>query len=224
MSNQGPYGPPPPPGGGGYGPPPGPPPPPGGGGYGPPAPPGGGGYGPPPGGYPPPPGGFGAPQHPPQGYPQQGYPQQGQQQGYPQQGQQPGYPQQGYPQGYGQQAMQPYGQPQAYDPATMGELRVHTSFFFMQWILFLVSTNVEINGRKMSRPWGWSTIPLPAGPYEVRVSFNYMFGPTGGAVQRIAIHPGYTTTLRYSAPFFLFMGGDLNVIPPQPSHMLPPVR
>jgi hypothetical protein len=120
--------------------------------------------------------------------------------------------------------MQPYGQPQGYDPATMGELRVHTSFFFLQWILFLVSTNVEINGRRVSRPWGWSTIPLPAGPYEVRVSFNYMFGPTGAAVQRIAIHPGYTTTLRYSAPFFLFMGGDLNVIPPQPSHMLPPVR
>jgi hypothetical protein len=153
-------------------------------------------YGPPPNPYQPPapPGAYG----PPQGY--------GQPQGY----------------GYGQQQGYGYGQP--VDPSQMGELRIHTSFMFLQWILFLVSTSIQINQQLLTRPWGWTSLPLPAGTYRVRVAFNYLFGPQGDAFRQITVYPGHTTTLRYSAPFFMFMGGDLMEGPAQPTHMLPPAR
>ena len=126
-------------------------------------------------------------------------------------------------QGYGQgMVQQGYGQP-AYgpDPATMGELRIHTSFLFLMWVLFFVSTRIEVNGQVINRPWGWSSFPLPAGTHQVRIAFNYMFGPMGGAMRNINIYPGHTSVLRYSAPFFIFMSGDLSEMPAQPTHMLP---
>lgn len=120
-------------------------------------------------------------------------------------------------QGYGQYGMQ---QAQAPDPSTYGELRVHTDFFFLMWVLFLVSTRIEINGQATNRPWGWSSFPLVAGTYEIRISFNYIFGPQGTAVRNVNIYPGHVTTLRYSAPFIIFMSGDLSETPAQPMQQL----
>ena len=126
-------------------------------------------------------------------------------------------------QGYGQQQQQQYGmqQVQGPDPATYGELRVHTDFLFLMWVLFFVSTRIEINGQAVNRPWGRSSFPLVAGTYQVRIAFNYMFGPRGTAVRNVNIYPGHVTQLRYSAPFIIFMSGDLSETPAQPFHMLP---
>jgi hypothetical protein len=156
--------------------------------------------------YMPPPGGYGA-QSPP-GYPQQ--PQQGPNQGYGQQQASQGYPQQG-PHGYGQ--------------APMGELRVHTSHSPMMWVLYLVNSFIELNGQKQSRPWGWSSFPVAAGHHQLRVGFNYLFGPAGTAMRMITIHPGCITEIRYSAPsFIVFMSGDLFELPPRPIQALPGPR
>ena len=94
-------------------------------------------------------------------------------------------------------------------PNQFGRLEVHTGFFFLAWILFFVSTGITINGQLTPRPWGLSYWDLPPGIYRVRVHFNYLFGPTGGAERQVQIYPGHTTRLKYEAPFFMFMPGTL---------------
>ena len=126
-------------------------------------------------------------------------------------------------QGYG--AMAPMGDPsQAMQMAgpPMGELRIHTSFFFLMWVLFFVSTRIEINGHVINKPWGWSSFPLPAGQHQVRIAFNYIFGPVGGAMRTVSVYAGHTTVLRYSAPWLIFLSGDMYEAPPQPSQYLMP--
>lgn len=121
-------------------------------------------------------------------------------------------------QGYGQYGVQQMQQP---DPATYGELRIHTGFLFLMWVLFFVSTRIEINGQAVNRPWGFSSFPLAAGTYQIKIAFNYMFGPQGTAVRNVNIYPGHVTMLRYNAPIFIFLSGDLTETPAQPMHMLP---
>ena len=157
----------------------------GGGGYGPP-PGGGGGYGGPPGGG----GGYGGP--PGGGQPPGGY--------GPPGGQPPGYGQ--GPGGYG-------------DPAQglMGRLQVHSSFFFLAWILYFCTPKIELNGQPARRPWGTASFDLPPGNYQLRVSFPYLLMSNAGDSRlNIQIHPGQVTLTSYSAPFILFFGGTLRMV------------
>lgn len=112
-----------------------------------------------------------------------------------------------------------YGMQGAGDHSQMGELRINTSFFPLLWILFFCTTRIEINGHAINRPWGWSSFPLPAGTHQIRIAFNYMFGPQGTAVRNVNIYPGHVTTLRYGAPFIIFMSGDLTEMPAQPMQL-----
>jgi hypothetical protein len=142
-------------------------------------------------------------------------------------GQGGGYPGQGnYVHPHGQQAgMVAQGHNQhGYQSHPMGELRVHTNFFVLQWVLFLVTTFIELNGQRQRRPWGHSTFPVAAGDYQLRVGFHYIFGPTGTAVANIRIYPGHVTQVRYDAPFIMFLSGSISAMPPVPQQYLPPAR
>jgi hypothetical protein len=114
---------------------------------------------------------------------------------------------------------------QGYGQAPMGELRVHTSHSPMMWMLYFVHAFFELNGQRQSRKWGWASFPVAPGQYQLRVGFNYLFGPAGTASRTITIHPGYVTELKYRAPmFFVFMSGTLYEAPPQPMQALPGPR
>jgi hypothetical protein len=121
-------------------------------------------------------------------------------------------------QGYGMVPAPGYGmqQPQG----GQGELKIHTSFFILMWILYFFSTKIEINGQAVNKPWGVSSFPMPAGTHQLRVSFNYLFGPAGTAVRNVTVHAGHTTTVRYSAPWLIFLAGDLTEQAPQPMQQL----
>lgn len=138
--------------------------------------------------------------------------------------------QQGYPPGGGQPPQQnPYAAPAAQPGQQamqqhgggLGRLEIHTSFFFLAWILFFVSTGIEINGQKHGRPWGNSYFDLPAGTYHLKIYFNYLFGPAGVSTRQVTIYEGHTTKLRYSAPWIVFLSGTVYESPPQPWNQLP---
>lgn len=137
---------------------------------------------------------------------------------------------QGYPPGGGYPA--PQGQALVHDPhaqhqvqaAGWGRLEVHTSFNFLLWILFFVSTGIEINGQKNDRPWGDSFFDLPAGTYHLRIYFNYLLGPSGISQTQVTIHPGYSTKLSYRAPWLVFLSGTLREEAPAPVAQLPPAH
>ena len=99
----------------------------------------------------------------------------------------------------------------------MGRLQVHTSFFFLAWILYFCMPKIEINGQVARRPWGTSHFDLPPGNYQLRVSFPYFFfSNTGDSRLAVQVHPGQATMVSYSAPFILFFGGTLRMVNIQP--------
>lgn len=124
--------------------------------------------------------------------------------GYPQQQQQQGYPQQAAPmvaQGYAPQAA-PGG----------GQLEITTGFFFLAWILFLITPTIEINRQPQKRAWGTHLIDLPPGQYELTVSFRYLFiERCGAATAHVPIYPGQATVVKYEAPWFMFSAGTMTI-------------
>lgn len=89
-----------------------------------------------------------------------------------------------------------------------GQLQLHTSFFFAFWILFLITPQIEINGQAQRRPWGITTIDLPAGHYRIEVSYRYfVLRKAGLATLDVRIEPGQCTMVRYRAPWFIFLWG-----------------
>jgi hypothetical protein len=101
-----------------------------------------------------------------------------------------------------------------------GWLEVKTEFFFMLWILFFVSTGIEVNGQRHRRPWGVTTLELPPGNHQVKIYFNYLFGPAGVSIRNVTVHPGHITRLRYSAPWLVFLSGSVTEMPPVPMAQL----
>jgi hypothetical protein len=98
----------------------------------------------------------------------------------------------------------------AYAGPPMGAIEIKTSFIFLQWILFLVTPRIEINGMVQERKWGTHRFDLPAGGYNIRVWFPYfLMSQCGMAQTQVPVNPGAVTVLSYDAPFFLFMGGTI---------------
>jgi hypothetical protein len=103
-----------------------------------------------------------------------------------------------------------------------GALEVHTDFFFMAWILFLITPVIEINGQRYPRPWGRHRFDLPPGQYTVRAWFPYFFMEYCGSATVVAtVYPGQLTRVAYHAPFFIFSSGDMSVVGTQPIMQLP---
>jgi len=108
-------------------------------------------------------------------------------------------------------------QPGGFVPAPAGQLEVHLSFLFLQWLLYFVSPRVALNGNVQLRAWGPNVFHMPPGQHQLDVFFPWLFQSRCGlASQVITIHPGYVTSVRYTAPFFTFMPGTLWVDQPRP--------
>jgi hypothetical protein len=101
----------------------------------------------------------------------------------------------------------------------VGQLHLHTSFFFAFWILFFIKPRIEINGQLHIISWGNTTFDLPAGQYQLQVFYRYFVLPkAGAATMTVAIQPGQCTMVKYTAPWFIFLwGGTLSLLGMRPA-------
>ena len=79
-------------------------------------------------------------------------------------------------QGYGQQqGQQGYGQQGAIVAQTggRGAIALDLGFFPLIWMLYFCTPKIVINGAMERRAWGKHTLPMPAGVYQVTISFQY---------------------------------------------------
>ena len=119
--------------------------------------------------------------------------------------------------------MQPYPPPQG-PPATV---EIELSFFFMMWILFLVTPSIAINGMAQQRKWGTHTFSLPAGSYVFEAWYPYLFSSrtsVGGLALTLA--PGGHYRLRYRPAWLVFLSGSMRLVsgpalPAATVHQLP---
>ncbi len=120
--------------------------------------------------------------------------------------------------------MQPYDSNQAMQQQPQyGQLAIRPSFFILQWMLFLVSPRISVNGQVQTAKWGLDVYNMPPGDYEVTIWFPWLLmSRCGVATRRVQVAPGWATNLTYSAPFFIFMGGSMGM--PPPSGLLPQGR
>ena len=123
----------------------------------------------------------------------------------------------------GGQGQSPYGAPpQAAQPAPhasagMGQMVLKTDYFFMQWVLLFVTPKIKINGHEYRKPWGTHTYDLPAGTYDVIVSYPYLFfGDCSVARAQVQVYAGYRTFVNYNGAFIIFMSGSIFVAGQQP--------
>lgn len=102
-----------------------------------------------------------------------------------------------------------------------GRLSIYTSHNPLAWMLYFVSTSIEINGQAQKQPWGTTTYDLAEGVYSVRVYFNYLFGPAGIGETQVQIYAGHDSYLNYRPPFFVFSPANLIEAQRRPFYQLP---
>ncbi len=99
------------------------------------------------------------------------------------------------------------------DPQTHGAIDVQLGFTGLQWVLYLVTPKLAINGYPARKPWGTHRVPMPAGQHHVAVSFPYMFSSDCGAAQlAVPVYAGHATRVIYQAPFMMWSAGSLRVL------------
>jgi hypothetical protein len=100
-----------------------------------------------------------------------------------------------------------------------GMLELDLGFWPLLWMLYFCTPRVVINGAMERRSWGKHQIPLPAGVYQLSVSFPYGLMSNAGSahLQQVQIMPGCATGVTYRAPFFIFFGGSIWQLPPRPA-------
>ena len=122
---------------------------------------------------------------------------------------QPGYPPPGAPAG---------------PPATV---EIELSFFFMMWILFLVTPSIAVNGMAERRKWGKHAFSLPAGRYHFQAWYPYLFtSRTSVGSLVLDLVPGGHYKLRYRPAWLVFLPGSLKLVagpalPAAAVHQLP---
>ncbi|MBK9036106.1 MAG: hypothetical protein IPL61_33500 [Myxococcales bacterium] len=117
-------------------------------------------------------------------------------------------------------------QPQA-PPGPPATVEIELSFFFMMWVLYLVTPSISVNGLAQRRTWGTHTFSLPPGHYVFEAWYPYLFTSrtsVGGLALTLA--PGGHYKLRYRPAWLVFLAGSLKLIgaaqlPPASVHQLP---
>lgn len=118
---------------------------------------------------------------------------------------------------YQGQGQSPYGAPPPAAAGGMGQMVLKVDYFFLQWILLIVTPKIKINGQLYRKPWGTHGFDLPAGTYDVMVSYPYLFfSDCCLARAQVQIYPGYRTFVNYSSALFVFMSGSIFVAGQQP--------
>jgi hypothetical protein len=91
-------------------------------------------------------------------------------------------------------------------------IKLHSSFFFAYWMLFIFKPTVSIDGGAAQKPgWGDSSYSVAAGEHTVHIRIPYIFYTIGKATQTVTVAAGETVTLTYRPQYILFLKGKLRV-------------
>jgi len=102
-------------------------------------------------------------------------------------------------------------QPQPSGPPATVEIEL--SFFFMMWILFLITPWISINGQAERRPWGKHTFQLVPGRYHIEAWYPYLFrSRTSPGAIALDVVPGGHYKLRYRPAWLVFLPGSIKLI------------
>ena len=94
-----------------------------------------------------------------------------------------------------------------------GKLIVNTDFFGMAWFLYFVTPVIEINGKRMSRPWGTSQFDIDPGDYTVKIFFSYLFMSECGANSvNVRIEEGKSKKVTFYMPPWMMAKGRMKVL------------
>jgi hypothetical protein len=71
---------------------------------------------------------------------------------------------------------------------------------------------ITISGQSHRRPWGTHFFEVPPGNHEISVSYPWLFSPEcGKSTVRIALQPGETRRVTYTAGFVRYLPGKMTV-------------
>ena len=92
-------------------------------------------------------------------------------------------------------------------------VEIDLGFFFMMWILFLVTPSVSINGMVERRKWGMHAFTLPPGRYLIEAWYPYLFtSQTSKGSITLDLIPGGTYRLKYRPAWLVFLAGSMRLI------------
>jgi len=93
-----------------------------------------------------------------------------------------------------------------------GTIKIHTGFFFLQFLLFFCKTLISIDGSAPEKhSWGESTHQVSPGQHTVVVETQYFFRTVAKASTTVQVGAGETVALKYRVPIIVFMSGKLKV-------------
>lgn len=96
----------------------------------------------------------------------------------------------------------------------MATINLEAKFFPLAFILFFFPPRVEVDGGPAQRiKWATNTLQVPPGSHHLTVYFPYMFimKTAGKAEIDVSVEEGQTVTVRYKAPWLVFLAGKISV-------------
>jgi hypothetical protein len=97
----------------------------------------------------------------------------------------------------------------------MATINLETKFFPLAFILFLFPPRVEVDGGPAQKiSWGSTALQVAPGSHHLTVYFPYMFimRRAGKAEIDVSVEEGQTVTVRYKAPWLVFLPGRISVV------------
>ena len=93
-----------------------------------------------------------------------------------------------------------------------GRIDVVAKHSFLAFIYSFFQPTITINGQVNKRPWGVSSFVLPPGPYDVSVSYAWLFAPECGKDSvSFDLRSGEIKTVTYKAGLIRYLPGQIGV-------------
>jgi hypothetical protein len=98
------------------------------------------------------------------------------------------------------------------DGSSEGQVDVIVKHSRLAFIYSLFTPTIAINGQAHKRPWGASSFALPAGRYEVSVSYPWLLAPECGKNSvNFDLRSGEKKTVAYKAGLIRYLPGKISV-------------
>jgi len=92
-------------------------------------------------------------------------------------------------------------------------IKVHTSFLFLQFLLFFCKPIIAIDGGTSEKhSSGDTSLEVSPGQHTVHVETSYFFRTVAKATTTVTVGANETVSLRYRVPLIVFMAGNLKVV------------